>query len=237
MSFQKAQTTQQTRVAVIGAGAAGLIAARYVLPDFLRTSTDFHRYLLAEGLHVMIYERKSEVGGLWNSYDQLFPSNAWDNLNTNVPRHLMTFSGHRWQLSTPLFPGKDDVAGYLQSLAEGLLTKYPNNLQPRRRREVIRLRHVLQASGRVRWETTAQNHDMDVFMFGVDMNMPNEVDNFDFVVISNGIYTKAFVPNYEGIQDWRVRFGATESHVNTFRNTNDFQSKAYEHVLRSDSNI
>lgn len=73
-------------------------------------------------------------------------------------------------------------------------------------------------------------------MPGVEGSIPNEVDNFDFVVLSTGIYIKAFVPNDEGLQDWRVRYGATESHVKTFRNTNDFQSKVCDHVLRFESN-
>ena len=189
--------------------------------------------MLAEGLNVTIYERKSEVGGLWNSCDAIFPTNAYDNLETNLPRHLMTFSGQPWRTSTPIFPGRDDVAGYLQSLAGDLLTKHPNGIKLRRRREVISLRHVSQDSGLVGWEISARNREMDVINREGDM-ITYEADEFDLVVVSNGIYTKEFTPtSYEGIQDWRVKYGGTESHVKTFRNTSNFQGKVCDHVLRS----
>ena len=74
---------------------------------------------------------------------------------------------------------------------------------------------------------------MDVINREGDM-ITYEADEFDLVVVSNGIYTKEFTPtSYEGIQDWRVKYGGTESHVKTFRNTSNFQGKVCDHVLRS----
>lgn len=125
--------------------------------------------MFAEGLKVTICERKSEVGGLWNSYDAMFPTNAYENLESNVPRHLMTFSGLPRRTSTPIFPGKHDVAGYLQSLASDLLTKYPTGIKLRRQREAISLRHVPQYSALVGWEIIARNREMDVINCDGDM--------------------------------------------------------------------
>jgi len=62
---------------VIGAGASGLAATRY---------------LLSEGFQVTTYERKFDAGGVWNTTDKEYLAGLYDGLLANVPRTLMEFS-------------------------------------------------------------------------------------------------------------------------------------------------
>jgi cation diffusion facilitator CzcD-associated flavoprotein CzcO len=120
--------------------------------NFILCLTDRCRYLLAEGLRVTIYERLSEAGGLWYSNDPFFPTNAYETLGTNVPRHLMTFSGQPWPKSTKIFPRKETVTTYLHDLARGLLEQYPEHIRIKYRGEVIDLRKSLQAFRLAKWK-------------------------------------------------------------------------------------
>lgn len=226
MASRSPQESHKKRVAVIGAGAAGLIAAKYVTSTPLTNPTDTRRYLLAEGLHVTLYERMSEVGGVWYSYDQMFPTNAYDNLETNIPRHLMTFSGQPWPTSTPIFPGKDIVAGYLRCLADDLLNKHSDDFRLQLHTEVTNLLRVFQSKNVMGWKITARTWEAD--------HVFEETNEFGLVVVSTGIYTKEFIPaSYKGIQSWRESYGDTESHSKTFRNAGNFKYKVCHHFLHS----
>lgn len=88
-------------IAVIGAGAAGLAAAKA---------------LLAEGFNVTIFERKTGPGGLWNTAPGTgcWPNPVYEGLETNVPRTLMTLSDFPWPTNASLFPTSSCVHQYLQ---------------------------------------------------------------------------------------------------------------------------
>jgi cation diffusion facilitator CzcD-associated flavoprotein CzcO len=86
-----ATTLRQCSVAVIGAGAAGLVAARE---------------LKREGHHVTVFEQNSRVGGVWVYDDRVekddlmgnnmkrrkVHSSMYRHLRTNLPREIMGFS-------------------------------------------------------------------------------------------------------------------------------------------------
>eukprot|EP01032_Pedospumella_encystans_P011056 gene11056-12889_t len=62
------------KVAIIGAGAAGLVSAAI---------------LLQNGFDVTVYEKSTNLGGVWNYAE----SNAmYDSLRTNLPKEIMAFS-------------------------------------------------------------------------------------------------------------------------------------------------
>lgn len=99
-------TTPQKRIAVIGAGAAGLAATSY---------------LLSEHLHVTLFEDRSEFSGVWtNQGTEAQPNPMYVGLETNVPHTLMTFTDHAWPRTTPLFPPYEYVGTYLRTYAEKL---------------------------------------------------------------------------------------------------------------------
>lgn len=91
-------------VAVIGAGSAGLVAARH---------------LLASGLKCCIFEAASTLGGAWSQNQKM-----WNGLTCNLSKHTCRFSDFPWSGSelyagsTPTFPSHVDMERYLRSYAD-----------------------------------------------------------------------------------------------------------------------
>nr|CAB3486813.1 unnamed protein product [Digitaria exilis] len=102
------QRPHTVTVAVVGAGAAGLVAARE---------------LLAEGLDVVVFEKSGRVGGIW-AYDPR-PDNGclYESLRTNLPRELMAFSGcglagRVFAGDRRTFPGHREMLAFLDAFAD-----------------------------------------------------------------------------------------------------------------------
>ena len=112
------------KVAVIGCGASGLVAARE---------------LLREGHQVSVFEQGNSVGGVWvydpeietdllgiNVDRKRVHSSMYASLRTNLPREIMSFTDFPFlptekegsQRDTRRFPGHPEVASYLQDFAE-----------------------------------------------------------------------------------------------------------------------
>lgn len=92
-----------TRVAVIGAGAAGLAAAKALLDD---------------GLDVTVLERGERPGGLWAGDDGAGRSPAYDSLHLNTSKGRTEFADHPMPAHWPDFPSAALVADYLADYAE-----------------------------------------------------------------------------------------------------------------------
>jgi len=91
------------RVAVIGAGAGGLVCARE---------------LLREGITPVVFEAGARIGGTW-VYDEKPGQHGamYASLRTNLPTDVMAFSDHAFEASR-VFPGHAEVLGYLEGFAE-----------------------------------------------------------------------------------------------------------------------
>lgn len=90
-------------IAVIGAGAAGICAAKH---------------MLEAGFDVTVYEIGSRVGGMWVFGNDNGRSSAYSTLHINTARNLTSFSDFAFEASVPPFPSHRDMARYLARYAD-----------------------------------------------------------------------------------------------------------------------
>ena len=88
------------KVAIVGAGPSGLVAARY---------------LLMHGFTPVILEPSSRIGGQWNQ--GAAHSGIWPTMVTNTSRVTTHFSDMSWPQGTQMFPHNRDVQAYLARYA------------------------------------------------------------------------------------------------------------------------
>lgn len=92
--------TGRPQVAVIGAGPAGLVAARY---------------LASEGFHPVLFDAAPRVGGQWRVGDA--DSSVWPGMRTNTSRITTAFSDRAHPAGTAAYPAGDEIGAYLQQFA------------------------------------------------------------------------------------------------------------------------
>jgi cation diffusion facilitator CzcD-associated flavoprotein CzcO len=90
-------------VAVIGAGAAGLVSTRH---------------LLRCGLNPIVFESGVSPGGAWNPSAGPTVRKMWDHLHPNLSRWTCCFSDFPWEKGTPAYPSRSDLHQYLDRYAE-----------------------------------------------------------------------------------------------------------------------
>lgn len=95
--------TGRRRVAVIGAGAAGLCAARH---------------LLARGVDVVVYELGSCIGGLWVFDNDNGLAPAYQSLHLNSEARVTAYRDFPFPEGGPLYPDHRQVRRYLEDYAE-----------------------------------------------------------------------------------------------------------------------
>jgi thioredoxin reductase len=94
------------RVAVIGAGAGGLITADILQKD---------------GFDVVIFERASNVGGVWKYRDAMHSKSGpmYKSLRTNLPKQIMAYNYEiPFPDSYPSFLTHENVQSYLENFAD-----------------------------------------------------------------------------------------------------------------------
>ena len=87
-------------VAIVGAGPAGLVAARY---------------LKSEGFDVTLFDRSKRIGGHWSADPE--HSGIWPNLRTNTSRLMTSFSDLRPSPGA-IFLSAEEVRTYLERYAQ-----------------------------------------------------------------------------------------------------------------------
>ncbi|KAM0024116.1 putative flavin monooxygenase, FAD/NAD(P)-binding domain superfamily [Helianthus debilis subsp. tardiflorus] len=179
--------TRSLKVAVIGAGVAGLAAARE---------------LQRESLQVVVFEKSHQLGGTW-AYDarvesdllgidpnrDVVHSSAYKSLKTNVPRVLMSFTdfkfGEKVYGDPRMYPGHEEVLKFLTDFASHFeLT------------ELIRFNTLV---------TRVEVVDSDITEFVVESNTNGviSVEVFDAVVVCNGHNTQPrLATDIPGIKTW-----------------------------------
>lgn len=88
-------------VAVVGAGPAGLVTARW---------------LSEHGFEPVLFETADQLGGQWNMASSL--SGTWRGMRTNTSRVMTRFSDLDHAEDTPVYPSREDMQAYLSRYAE-----------------------------------------------------------------------------------------------------------------------
>ncbi|KAF8697878.1 hypothetical protein HU200_035371 [Digitaria exilis] len=175
------------RLAVVGAGAAGLAAARE---------------LRREGHAPVVFERAAAVGGTWlytppaaTSSDPLGAaathSSLYASLRTNLPRETMGFLDFPFSAAVPgsadprRFPGHEEVLRYLQAFAR----RFDLLRLIRFETEVLRVRRV----DRGGWAVTSRK---------LGDKGSGEEEVYDAVVVCNGHYTEPRIAVIPGVDAW-----------------------------------
>ena len=188
-------------VAVIGAGAAGLVAARE---------------LIRSGHTVTIFERNHRVGGIWvyaseTEADPLGQNGArihgslYHSLRTNLPRDLMAFSDYTFDSSGggddawPRFPGHAEVLRYIENFAHSF------DLY-----DCIRFGEQVESiEPGTGWTITS-------IAAGIRRH-----SHFDAVTVCNGHYSEPRVPALAGLSEWPGQL----IHSHNYREPSPFQGK------------
>ncbi|KAE8213104.1 hypothetical protein CF327_g3330 [Tilletia walkeri] len=216
-----AQSISRTRrVAVIGAGSAGLGAAHELLSLSRSGKTDIQ-------FEPVLFERRPKLGGIWQyddpgectfifdsrgaahpvssltSFDGKAGSRPWppspmyDGLRTNIPQDLMCFRDFPdEQQGVTLFPGRGSIEEYLKSFASRIkvenLIRYNADVISIRRME-----HQVEEgnSPRSKWAVTSRTLD--------GRNAPADQEEFDYVVMASGRCNRPKVPFVPGLWLWK----------------------------------
>jgi dimethylaniline monooxygenase (N-oxide forming) len=89
------------KVAIVGSGPGGLVAAKY---------------LKQHGFEPVIFEQNNDIGGQWNAYSPA--SGVWPSMVTNTSRLLTCFSDVAHEPQTPIFPSNQQILAYLRRYAQ-----------------------------------------------------------------------------------------------------------------------
>ncbi|XP_059478789.1 senecionine N-oxygenase [Neocloeon triangulifer] len=186
------------RVAVIGAGAAGLAAARQVSAR-------------ADEFECVVFEMSDQVGGTWVYTDQVgkdefglpVHSSMYKSLRTNLPKEVMGY---------PDYPIPEQQKSYLYAREIlQFLNDYADHFGVRK---LIKFRHHVEkikpVSGGVKeaWEVTFKNL----------LANKSETQIFDAIMICNGHYNTPFIPEIEG----QAKFSGKILHSHDYREPSPF---------------
>ncbi|KAK9460746.1 uncharacterized protein V1516DRAFT_435993 [Lipomyces oligophaga] len=209
------------RVAVIGAGASGIIAAKAFLEE--KSFTE-----------IKVFERNGYVGGLWNYSSDVdaeiqvpstnphksfqpslkdheekpfWPSPAYDSLITNVPGYLMMYTPLSPKEDRPFFIHRSDVVDYIVSYAKDIedLIEFNTNVVDVHKRDG-------------EWVVSFQKYE------GTAPG-PIETETFDAIAVAPGYFNIPFTPEVKGMKEFNTQFPGRITHAKTFRRADEFKDK------------
>lgn len=172
---------QHLKVAVIGAGVAGLVTARE---------------LRRQGQEVVVYEKSNQIGGIWvynpqvesdllglDPNREIVHGSLYYSLRTNLPRHLMGFTDYPFTIrkngELRDFPGHEEVLEFLNNFVKdfGLIDSIRFNT------EVVRVEEEND-----QWIVESRSSD----------GVHSSEEMFEAVVVCNGHYTQPKVADVPG---------------------------------------
>jgi thioredoxin reductase len=160
------------RVAVIGAGAGGLTAAKA---------------LLEVGLMPVVYEASEDLGGLW-VYRPQGDGPAYRALRTNTSKQITAFSDFPFPDHLPDFPDRAAVEAYLGRYADAF------GLRP-----LIRFGHTVRSVEPVPEASLIEDAREGWRLTVAEGNAAVSVGIFDAVLVCSGIFWRPYLPAIRGM--------------------------------------
>lgn len=159
------------KIAVIGAGAAGLCAIKHAV---------------AFGCEVIAFEQSEQIGGTWvysddtgsDKFGNAIHSSMYKGLHTNLPKELMSFPDFLFPLNELSFVPANDVLQYLNLYADKFKLRQFVKLE----HQVVRVRPLLDGT----WEVMVRNLTRNELKVGT----------FDIVFVCNGHFSTPSFPHY-----------------------------------------
>jgi len=189
-------------VAVIGAGAAGLCAARH-LSAHPRVRTT-------------VYEQANSVGGTWVFTENIgkdqnglpVHSSMYKNLRTNLPKEVMAFPDFPFPESNQTsFVHHSEVLDYLETYKKHFgLEKFISF------HTVVSRVHPVVTEDNTKWEVTTKCLKTELV----------ETNIFDSVMVCNGHYSVPVIPKIPGIEQFTGSF----IHSHDYRVPEDYQGES-----------
>ncbi|RPA73160.1 FAD/NAD(P)-binding domain-containing protein [Ascobolus immersus RN42] len=157
------------RVAIIGAGASGLCAAKYLVES---TS-----YL------PVIYDKRGEVGGLWSPsvLSDGTPSAAqMGGLRTNLSKWNCSFSDFYWGDNVKVFPTAAEVGEYLKRYKERFL---PEGSVLWKLGQRVKMVEKVQNGKEILWSVTTNDGTKECY---------------EALIMANGFFSRPYTPDIPG---------------------------------------
>ncbi|KAF4520331.1 hypothetical protein B566_EDAN004391 [Ephemera danica] len=164
------------RVAVIGAGAAGLAAARHLISR-------------SQSFQFCVFEQSAQLGGTWvytekvgnDEFGLPIHSSMYKSLRTNLPKEVMGYPDFPIPEQPKSYLPAADILNFLDSYAVHFNIK-----------KYIKFRHHVQSvrpiPGNMGWELKVQDLNSGV----------TSTSNVDAVMICNGHYNTPYIPQIPG---------------------------------------
>ena len=127
------------------------------------------KILIDSGFKVKIFEKNEEIGGVWLK--------GYQNLHLQTPKANFKIPNHEYRKSLKNidYPNREEILIYLQDYAR------KNNLY-----KWINLNCDLKE---------IESYDKKISLIYFDINKTEQREDFDFVVLSQGIYNKPNIPD------------------------------------------
>ncbi|KAL4913137.1 hypothetical protein BDW62DRAFT_170318 [Aspergillus aurantiobrunneus] len=224
-----ALSAQIRRIAVIGAGPAGLASVKYLLAEKCFDTID-------------VFERRSFMGGVWNyspgvlkeavptpvpqlstnepleepawlpketskeNQEPIFISPVYDTLDTNLPKELMAFGEKQFPPDVQDFPRHFTVKEYVREYGEDIKKHIQFETQ---------VSDVRKDSGAATWTVTTQNLRSKTIT----------TSSYDAVVAASGHFDVPYLPDIPGIISWNESYPGAITHSKFYDSPTPFSDK------------
>ena len=189
-----------TKVCIIGAGAAGLCAARH---------------LAQSSFQPVVYEQTNNIGGTWIYSETIgqdpktglpIHSSMYKSLRTNLPKEVMAFPDYPFPSNLPSFLHHTEISSYLKSYAEDFGVNDYIHLN-----NTVKSVVPCQDDPNNPWKVTVENVKSGETVTSL----------FKAIMICNGHYSVPSIPEMSGMES----FTGEIMHSHDYRMPNRFKDK------------